>query len=330
MIPVRSFAIPFRPEYRLAYGLSGAAVAELKAFRPTLFHLATPDPMGRKAMRLAVELRVPVVASYHTRYDTYFKHYGLGLIEKLAAHHINGFYAGCRRVYPPSDSMAEILRKDPRLANRVEVWSRGVDSDLFSPAQRDVAWRQSLGFAENDVVINFTGRLVKEKNTGLFVEAVKALRQRGVRVKVLLVGDGPERSRMKASLPDTVFAGFLSDKALAKAYASSDIFFFPSESETFGNVTLEAMASGLPAVNAIASGSKSLVQDGVTGFLASAKNITRFVDVLEQLSKQPSLRQAMGTAARATALEKSWDIILGGLLHSYRTVLAEHALGKNA
>ena len=322
LVPVPSFAIPTRKEYRIATGLPAAQRKRLEAFRPTLFHIAVPDILGYQALKLAERWNVPVVASYHTRYDTYLRFYGLGVFEKLGQRYMRNFYNRVRRVYPPSESMAEIIRQDGQ-SQHVEVWARGVDSELFSPDKRDMAWRRSLGMADDEVAVSFAGRLVKEKNVAIYTRVMNALAAKGLKVKPLVIGDGPEMTAMRAGLRNGVFAGFLHGEQLARAYASSDIFFFPSESETFGNVTLEAMASGLPAVNAIASGSNSLVTEGETGHLVSARDEQGLAAKLEALVQDESLRNKMGAAARQRALTFSWDHILSGLLDSYRTVLRE-------
>lgn len=329
LVSVPSMAIPTRSEYRIALGFPGAARAKLQAFRPTLFHIAVPDVLGYKALKFARRKGIPVVASFHTRYDTYFRFYGLGFLERMATGYLRWFYQRCLRVYPPSESMAEIIRQEG-ISQAVEVWARGVDSDMFNPSKRDLVWRRALGIADDEVVINFTGRLVKEKNTDLVVRVLNIMKQLGIRFRALFAGDGPELATMKTALPDALFPGFLHGDDLAQAYASSDIFFFPSESETFGNVTLEAMASGLPAVNAIASGSNSLVVPGETGYLESARDDQAFVTRLSDLVKDAELRQSMGAKARERALTFSWDSILSGLLASYREVLAETGHGRRA
>ena len=322
VVPLPSMAIPTRSEYRVALGFPRSAQERLRAFRPTLIHIAVPDIAGYRALKLAERWGVPVVASYHTRYDTYLRFYGLGIFETLGQRYMRNFYNRVRRVYPPSESMAEIIRREGQSQN-VEIWARGVDSGLFSPARRDMSWRQSLGIADNEVAISFAGRLVKEKNTAIFTRVLNALTDKGLKVKPLVIGDGPEMTAMKSTLRNGVFAGFLHGEDLARAYASSDIFFFPSESETFGNVTLEAMASGLPAVNAIASGSNSLVVEGETGHLVSARDEAGLAEKLETLVRDENLRRRMGEAARSRALGFSWDTILSGLIDSYRTVLRE-------
>lgn len=322
LVPVPSFAIPTRKEYRIATGLPEAQRKRLEAFRPTLFHIAVPDVLGYQALKLAESWGIPVVASYHTRYDTYLRFYGLGIFERLGQRYMRNFYNRVRRVYPPSESMAEIIRSEGQ-SQHVEVWARGVDSELFSPTRRDMDWRRAHGIADDEVAISFAGRLVKEKNTAIYMRVMNILTARGLKVKPLVIGDGPEMAAMKAGLKNGVFVGFLHGDELARAYASSDIFFFPSESETFGNVTLEAMACGLPAVNAIASGSNSLVVEGETGYLVSARDEAGLAAKLEALVTDEALRKRMGAAARARALTFSWDAILSGLLESYRTVLRE-------
>lgn len=328
LVALPSVAIPTRKEYRIALGLPSAARQRLKDFKPTLFHIAVPDIAGYQALRLAEQWGVPVVASYHTRYDTYLRFYGLGLLEKLGQRYLLNFYNRVRRVYPPSESMAQIIRDDGQ-SSHVEVWARGVDAELFSPVKRDMAWRRSVGIGDKEIAVSFVGRLVKEKNIAIVVRVLQALASQGLRIRPLIVGNGPEMAATIAGLPTGVFPGFLHGEDLARAYASSDIFFFPSESETFGNVTLEAMASGVPAVNANASGSNSLVADAVTGYLVSARDETLLAARIAALAKDAGLRQRMGAAARQRAMQFSWDAILSGLVASYGQVLREAQAEKN-
>jgi glycosyltransferase involved in cell wall biosynthesis len=322
LVPVPSIPIPTRSEYRIALGLPPSARERLKAFRPTLFHIAVPDILGYRALRLAEKWQVPVVSSFHTRYDTYLKFYGLSALERIGQNYFRSFYARCRVVYPPSQSMAETLRAEG-LARNIEVWARGIDASVFSPAKRSIKWRQTQGIADDELIISFVGRLVKEKNTGLLADIYGELLRRGLKFRAMLVGNGPEEQRLRAALPEAVFAGFLHGEDLARAYASSDIFLFPSESETFGNVTLEAMASGLPAVCANATGSRSLVVEGETGYCVEAsKGAAAFADKLAALLTDPLLRQRMAAAGRARAQLFNWDAIMDGLIASYRRVLS--------
>ena len=321
LVPVPSIPIPTRSEYRIALGLPKRARQRLADFKPTLFHIAVPDILGYQALNLGERTQVPVVSSYHTRYDTYLKFYGLSGLENFGKKYLRNFYARCRMVYPPSQSMADILRAEG-LAQNVEVWARGIDASHFSPQKRSLEWRRSQGIADDEQIISFVGRLVKEKNTGLLVDIYNEITQRGLRFRAMLVGNGPEEQAMRAALPQAVFAGFLHGEELARAYASSDIFLFPSESETFGNVTLEAMASGLPAVCADASGSRSLVIEGETGYCVSAAwGAPAFADKLEELLQDSALRNRMAEAGRKYALTYNWETIMDGLIASYRRVL---------
>jgi phosphatidylinositol alpha 1,6-mannosyltransferase len=285
-----------------------------------LFHIAVPDILGYRALCLAERWQVPVVASYHTRYDTYLKYYGLASLESLGKKYLRHFYGKCRQIYPPSESMAAILREEG-ISQNMQIWSRGVDTELFNPNRRSLDWRRSLGLADDDVVVSYVGRLVKEKNTALMTRLFNDLRSRGIRFRSMIVGNGPEEAAMRAALPDCVFPGFLNGEALARAYASSDVFVFPSESETFGNVTLEAMASGLPAVCADATGSRSLVTEGVTGFLVSARNEKLFSDRIATLISARELRLTLGANALERAADYRWDNVLSGLLSNYVDVV---------
>jgi phosphatidylinositol alpha 1,6-mannosyltransferase len=321
VVPVPSVAIPSRSEYCLSLGLPRRVRQRLAAFQPTLFHLTAPDLLGYRALQLAHAWNLPVVASYHTRFDTYLRFYGLGLLEWPLRRYLRHFYGRCHQVYPPSESMADLLRAEG-IAGNVRIWSRGVDADRFAPAKRSPAWRRSLGVADGEVVVAFVGRLVKEKNTALLVRIFAAMAARGIPFRAMIVGDGPEGAALNAAVPDAIFTGFLHDEDLARAYASADVFLFPSESETFGNVTLEAMASGLPAVCAAASGSRSLVVEGTTGYLAPPGNTAAFVDRLGMLVADVALRARLGSAARERALEFDWNGILLQLHASYLEVLA--------
>jgi len=317
LCPVPSFAIPFRPEYRLAWGLPRAQRNQLIAFDPDILHLATPDFMGHQAQKLGLERGWPTVASYHTRYDTYLKYYHLALLHGVATRLERDFYDACREVFVPSQSMAETLRADG-VRTTLHLWPRGVDTHRFDPAKRSVEWRARRGLAVDELAIAFVSRLVKEKRLDDFVAVVKRLEARGVKCRALVVGDGPERQGLMQRLPDGVFEGFVVGEDLAIAYASADMFVFPSDTETFGSVTLEAMASGLPTICADATGSRSLVVSGVTGFLAPIGDQEAMAESALKLARDPDLRRRMSAAARAHSLTFSWDEAMAGILARYR------------
>lgn len=314
-----------RREYRFSLGLAPALKARLDAFKPTLIHLAAPDLLGLGALNYARRNRVPAVASFHTRFDTYPRYYGAKWAERFVLDYMRWFYARCEHVYPPSQSMADELAA-AGLGGDIRIWARGVDSDLFSPARRDHAFRREAGFADDDVVVAFVGRLVLEKGIDEFADAVRAAQAENSSVKALVVGMGPERARFEQRLPGGVFLGFQEGEALARAYASADIFFNPSITETFGQVTLEALASGLPAVCAAASGSMSLVEDGVSGLLAAPEaGPEEYRRLILRMAGDPGMRRRMSFAARAAAANYDWEAILDGLIANYRDAVAHYA-----
>ncbi|MEM6852509.1 MAG: glycosyltransferase, partial [Pseudomonadota bacterium] len=191
--------------------------------------------------------------------------------------------------------------------------------------RRDMAWRRSMGIADTEVAVAFVGRLVLEKGLECFGRVVDTLRARGVAFRPLIVGDGPERQWMEERMPESagaVFTGFLEGEDLARAYASADVFFNPSKTETFGNVTLEAMASGLPTVCANATGSRSIVVDGETGYLVETSQANGYADALQRLLQDADLRAAMGASALVRSRDFGWDVVMLGLLAQYEEVLA--------
>jgi glycosyltransferase involved in cell wall biosynthesis len=327
LVSAPSLSIPFRPEYRLALGLTGAPRASLIAFAPDILHLATPDILGHQALALGRKMGWPTVASYHTRYDTYLKYYRLGALQGLARRLERDFYGACREVFVPSESMAEALLDDG-VTTTLRLWPRGVDTARFDPARRSAAWRAARGVAPDEILVAFVSRLVKEKRLGDFAAVVNRLKAAGVTCRALVVGDGPERQAIRKRLPDGLFEGFVVGDDLAVAYASADLFVFPSDTETFGNVTLEAMASGLPAVCADATGARSLVVNNLTGFLAPVGDVAAMTAAALRLAADPGLRRRMGAAGRARSLTFSWDQAMAGVLARYRALAAERDAGN--
>jgi len=312
-----SAPLPFRPEYRLTFGLTPALRRRLEAFDPDIVHIATPDLLGRQALAFAQAHGRPAVASYHTRYETYLKDYGLGFLEDFLVDWLRRFYAACDEVYAPSASMIASLRADG-FADNITLWGRGVDTDRFNPGRRNTAFRARLRADDDMPVVAFVGRLVREKRLDTVIQAAE--RFAGMPHRLLIVGEGPDRPMLERALPDAIFTGHLVGEELAVAYASSDIFLFPSDTETFGSVTLEAMASGLPAVCADATGSRSLVEPGVTGYLVAPGDADAFAARVKALADDPELRARMGEAARERSLTFSWEADMAGLLARYEAL----------
>jgi len=324
LVNIPSLAIPGRAEYRVPLGLSPRVRRDLAAFAPNVIHVSSPDPAGHRAVSWARRRGLPILASVHTRFETYPRYYNLAFMEPPLEALLRRFYRRCDALVAPSESMAQVLREQ-RMNYDIDIWSRGVDRDIFDPAHRSMEWRQGLGIADNEVVVGFFSRLVMEKGLDVFSDAIDELNRRGVRHRVLIVGDGPAREWLESRLPGAVFTGFQSGSDLARAVASMDVLFFPSITETFGNVTLEAMASGLPVVVADATGSESLVYDNRSGRLIRPGAIREYADALQAYIEDPALRAAHGSAGEARSRQFSWDRINQVVADTYLRLIRQKA-----
>ena len=319
LISAPSISIPTRPDYRLALGLTPRIRADLTRFAPDIVHLSTPDLLGWQALSVARTLGAPVVASVHTRFETYLRYYGLGWLKPLADAYLRAFYGRCDYVLVPNRPMAEEMSA-AGLGGRVRLWSRGVDPDLFNPRYRDIAWRRRHGFADDDVVVLFFGRVVKEKGLAVFAETLDRAAARDPRVRALVIGAGPAQRWFARRLPKASHIGELSGAELGRAVASADIMFNPSLTETFGNVTLEAMAAGLPVVCADAPAHRALLTPA-TGLLRPADDVAAYADAIVDLARRPAKRWALGAAARRESLRYSWLDVLDGVMAVYTEAL---------
>lgn len=325
LVSLPSCPAPRRPEYRIAVGLYGDAKKRLKDFAPNLIHVSAPDLGGLGAVNYGRKNTIPVVASFHTRFDTYPRYYGAAWAEKYLTKYMRYFYGRCEHVYPPSQSMADELLSEG-IGREMRLWTRGVDSALFNPQKRDMDWRRSVGLADDDVAVLFVGRLVLEKGIDHFARSLAAAQKSHPNLRAVIVGGGPERDYFEKHCPHGVFLGHQDGADLARAYASGDIFFNPSITETFGQVTLEAMACALPALCANAAGSLSLVNDRETGFIAMP-DVADFTEKLSRLAGDAALRAQMGAAGRAKALTFSWDAVLDDLISNYRDAMSAYVGG---
>lgn len=320
LVSVPSVRIPFRRDYRLALGLSAAIRRDVEAFAPDLVHLSAPDLLGSAALKLGRRLKVPVVASLHTLFDTYLDYYGLGFLRPLARRQLWKFYGACDYVMAPTEAIAEELRAETR-SPRVRTWARGVDPELFHPGRRDETWRRSLGFDPDRPVIVFLGRIVMEKGLAAFADTITRLAEAGHAPQVLVIGDGPARAWFEARLPGAVFAGFLTGEDLARALASGDIFLNPSTTETFGNVNLEAMACGLVMVCADAPNTRALLRHGRNALLCAPERPTAYAEALDALLVDGDARRRLAAAAFERSAAYRWTEILDEVVEVYAEAL---------
>lgn len=321
LVSLPSISIPGRAEYRIPLGLCPRVRRDLGRFNPDIVHISSPDPSAHRAVSWARARGVPVLASVHTHFETYFRYYNLSFLEPVATAILRRLYRRCDALVAPSESFAQVLRAQ-RMNYDISLWSRGIDHSLFNPNRRDLAWRRDLGIGDGEVVIGFLGRLVMEKGLDVFSETIDVLKRRSVPHRVLVVGDGPARGWFEDRLPGAVFVGFQANEALARAVASMDVLFNPSVTETFGNVTLEAMACAVPALGARATGSSTIIQDGRTGFLCEPGAVSAFADRLESYVRDPELRIRHAQASSLEAERYHWDPINEAVLDAYKRLIA--------
>jgi glycosyltransferase involved in cell wall biosynthesis len=230
------------------------------------------------------------------------------------------YYRRCDAIVVPSESMAAIMRAQ-RMNRDISIWARGVDRAQFNPDRRSMEWRRAHGIGDEEMIVSFLGRLVLEKGLDVFADAIDAARAKDVPLRVVAIGDGPARSYFQERLPDAIFTGQLTGTELATALASTDVFLNPSITETFGNVTLEAMACGLPVMAVAATGTSSLVKDNATGRLAEPGDYEAMAQELADYQRNPELRARHGGAGLEFAKTMDWDEINAAVMHVYMRVI---------
>lgn len=316
LVSIPAIPIPGREEYRLPIALPGRVKRDLEEFDPNIIHVSSPDIVGHRAVTWARKNKLAAVASVHTRFETYLAYYHLQIFEPDVRAILRRFYRRCEVVMAPAESTAAILRAQ-RMNRDIAIWARGVDREQFNPERRDLEWRRSLGIGDEEMVIAFLGRVVMEKGLDVFAEAILALIDRGVRHRILVIGDGPARAWFEQQLPHGIFTGQLTGDELARAVASADVLLNPSVTEAFGNVTLEAMACGLPVIAAEATGATNLVRHGVTGTLVEGAEPEEMADALAAYANDPALRRRHGDAGLAVAQTMDWDSINASVVRVY-------------
>ncbi len=317
--PIHRFAsLPFflYPDCRMAFPFPHAVGKRLRQFRPDLLHLATPFNMGLCGLHYGKKLGIPRVASYHTHFDRYLSYYRLGFAGRWIWRYLRWFHRTCRLTFAPSEETRQHLLRHG--IGPVELWKRGVDNALFHPGRRNAGLRGRYGIREPYVLL-YAGRLAPEKDLDLLPDAAAMLPEDlAGRIRWLIVGEGPLEEMLRQRMPkNTTFAGFLAGESLAEAYASSDLLVFPSGTETFGNVVLEAHASGLPVLSVRSGGVQEIVRDGVTGRLCAPRCAEALASGIRELLGAADTLAAMGRNGRRYALTQSWDAIFDRLLEQY-------------
>lgn len=307
--------------YRIGLPYFNGIDRQLDSFKPDVVHVVSPTLLGLYGIQYAHKNKIPVVASYHTHFVSYFNYYGFSQMEQIGWSYLSWFHNKCARTFTPSASAMRELRQNG--VQEVELWPHGVELDRFSPDHRSAALRQSIG-AENKPLLLFVGRLVKEKDLDDLAAASELLRERGHDFALAFVGDGPMKQELQTRLPFAHFAGHQHGGDLARWYASADIFVFPSTTETFGNVIPESFASGVPAVGVAQGGVGDLIMPGVNGLLTRPKSPVDFAATIQVLLDDPSYRAFLGKQARQTVQNASWDAINRRLFSSYEQIITSY------
>jgi len=305
---VRGLSIPRYPSLKLGLPAKRALERLWSHRRPDVVHIVTEGPLGWSSLRAAGKLRIPAVSDFRTNFHAYSRHYGIGWLGKPILAYLRKFHNRTLCTMVPTEALrAELAALGFR---GLRVVSRGVDTMLFSPARRSEALRASWGAAPRDPVLLHVGRIAPEKNLEALLAAYAAARGLSPRARLVLVGDGPARGELQARCPEAVFAGMRHGEDLAAHYASGDVFLFPSLTETYGNVTAEAMASGLAVVAFDYAAAAALIRHGENGLLARFGDAEAFAALASRLAGDPAGFVSLGAQARQTAAALDWTRVV--------------------
>jgi len=307
------------PQLQLAWPRQREVLESLRQFRPTLVHSATEFGVGLAGRRAARTLGVPFVSSYHTSFTAYAAHYGLGAFAKPGWSYLRWFHNAGRRTYCPTNAIVDEVAAHG--FTHCREWSRGVDSEKFSPRFRSTALRESIGATDDTILAAYVGRIAPEKSVSVALDAVRlAAAARPGAVQLVIVGDGPFENAARSTAPvGTTFMGRLEGRALSEAFASADVLLFPSTTDTFGNVMLEAMASGTPVIGADVPPTREVLLPD-RGWVCTAENAEVFARQLIELADNRAALHAMRERALHYARSRSWNTIWNTLFADYLSV----------
>lgn len=314
VLKLRTFKIPFNESYRIVspFVEKKKLTKKILEFNPDVIHIATPSFLGHFGKKFAQDNHLPILSIYHTHFKSYIPYY-FRLIPfmikpamKWAVKTTNAFYNAANVVYFPSESLAQEMKIDGLQEDKVKIWKRGIDRRLFNPEKKDKDKLRSLVGNERPTIL-FASRLVMEKNLQVLFDLYKLTEAEGY--NILVVGEGVAKEEAQTNMPNAIFTGHLNHYELSVLYASADVFFFPSVTETFGNVVLEAMASGAACVISDQGGPKDFVQNGYSGFLCSAYDAEAYMIKIKEIIEDPSLKTKLSENARAFTAHFDWDYL---------------------
>jgi phosphatidylinositol alpha 1,6-mannosyltransferase len=315
MVRVPSFTLPIYKKYQYALPIKVKKI--IQDFRPDVMHFHSPFSLAWAALAYGHRMGIPVVATYHTNFVSYMKYYNIGWLEKLGWQYTRAVYKSCDLVLVPSQyTKKELWAKG---LHNVVFLPHGVDMKTFNPRFRNIHWHRRYGGGKK--IILYVGRLIWEKNIKVLAEINSILRKRRHDFEFVIAGEGPKKKDMQRLMPEAIFIGHVAGRKLAECYASSDIFVFPSTTETFGFVTIEAMASGSVPVCSAVGGASSIISNGKTGFLVGKTDARLYAQRINTLLDNPSLLKSMRRNGIAFARQQRWDRIFNQLINHYKTVI---------
>ncbi len=307
------FAIPRYENLRFGFPARAALKKAWQENRPDIVHVATEGPLGWGALSVALKLDIPVTTDFHTNFHNYTDHYGIGWLRGTIGRYLRNFHNKALYTFVPNEGLRREMEVQ-RFRN-VAVIGRGIDTALFNPQRRSAELRRHWGVVEGEPVAIYVGRLAPEKNLDAVAEGFKAIRSHHFNARMVWVGDGPARAGLEAQYPDHIFVGMKTGEELAAHYASADIFLFPSLTETFGNVTLEAMASGLAVAAYRYAAAGVYIRHGENGLTALLNDQAAFIDLAARLGSDPELVGNLGRAARRDTENMSWEAVCDQFEH---------------
>jgi glycosyltransferase involved in cell wall biosynthesis len=316
-LALRGLPLPRYPGLRFGLPADRRLLRRWSRCRPDVVYIATEGPLGASALRAARRLGIASISGFHTRFDQYTAHYGVAWLRGPARAWLRRFHRRCDLTLVPTRELADELAGLG--VDEVAVLRRAVDTRLFHPGRRDRELRARWGCRDRDLAVIHVGRIAAEKNLPLLLRSFRTLQARVPDARLVLVGDGPQRAALAAANPDVIFAGVQRGEALAAHYASADLFLFPSLSETFGNVVLEAMASGLATVAFDTGAAREHIVDGVNGACVPAPSAAAFIEAAFALAADPALREGIGQVARESVAALDLESVAG----EFETLLAQ-------
>lgn len=315
-IRVKSLNVPGNKGYRFATTLFQKTEldVQINAFNPDIIHIATPSLLGNYGLKTAYRLCLPIVTIYHTHFVSYVDYYIknfpflIDFTKDKLKDSLKTFYNQCDMVYTPSKTMIRELQSSGVRSDVLKLWQRGVDNNVFSPKKRNREVMQKITGNDNPCIL-FVSRLVWEKNLQTLIDLYELIEKDNLSYNFVIAGDGAARQEIEKQMPNAYFTGFKTHKEIAELYASADVFVFPSVTETFGNVVLEAMASGLPCVIANGGGSADFIEDGINGFKCETNRPEEYLSKIGEIINRPELANALAKEALLSSRKYSWETL---------------------